>query len=737
MDNLNKVIKTNVARVLANENITVEYGNHETASFDVKNRKLLLPNWSHKSNDVHDLLVGHEVGHALFTPLVDKEIFTDIDSERPVLVHQYMNVVEDARIERDIKSQYPGLKRSFFNGYKTLLQDDLFKLEGRDIADFNLIDRINLFFKIGNHVFIPFEDEEKPFLSRIEKADSFDDVMSIVKDLYKFSKDKAEKDLSEMGDSETADHDYQYSDIDDGNGSGDFDFDNESGDDGNNNSGIDGEESDQTGDESDDIDSDGNAESGEGFNNSSNLLDELLESETEKSLSEAINEMVSKPDRFNDDHVPHYYYVPKVNAKDFTIPLHKVHQHISSYYENYINDTFDYKPYYTKFKRDNMKIVNYMAKEFELRKNAEQMSRASVSKTGVIDVNKLHSYKFNDDLFRRVTAIPGGKNHGMVMFLDWSGSMSDSITHVIRQSMILAMFCKKVGIPFHLYGFTDACMSYDGTTEIERGRTIYGFPSVKYQDKDYKLQNFRLREYLNSSLNNKAFDKAMLNLFTLAENFNKGYFPNIPKNEELSSTPLNDAIVVAHDLIPKIKSYYKLEKVTSIWLTDGDSNNHDARHFDLEETSTLSPRTYTPRVLVNRLNKTHYLANTRREMTNALLESLSDSTGITNIGFFIVSRGSDMRNLKHTLSQSRKIDYEEIEKRIKALNRTKSAIFTEVQGYDEWYVIKGGSELDIKPDSLEIERGAKKGRITTALKRFTKNRTNDRVIMNSLVKVIS
>ena len=124
-------------------------------------------------------------------------------------------------------------------------------------------------------------------------------------------------------------------------------------------------------------------------------------------------------------------------------------------------------------------------------------------------------------------------------------------------------------------------------------------------------------------------------------------------------------------------------------------------------------------------------------MTNALLESLSDSTGITNIGFFIVSRGSDMRNLKHTLSQSRKIDYEEIDKRIKALNRTKSAIFTEVQGYDEWYVIKGGSELDIKPDSLEIERGAKKGRITTALKRFTKNRTNDRVIMNSLVKVIS
>ena len=194
----NKVIKTNLARLLATENLSVEYGNHETASFNVKNRHLELPNWSHTSNDVHDLLVGHEVGHALYTPVYEEKLFTDIDDERPTLVHTYMNVIEDARIEREIKSKFPGLKRSFFHGYKQLFDDDLFKIKDREIADFNLVDRINLYFKIGNHVRVPFSDEEKPFIKRISETSTFDQVMDVVRDLYEYSKKKAEEQKKEI-----------------------------------------------------------------------------------------------------------------------------------------------------------------------------------------------------------------------------------------------------------------------------------------------------------------------------------------------------------------------------------------------------------------------------------------------------------------------------------------------------------------------------------------------------------
>ena len=354
-----------------------------------------------------------------------------------------------------------------------------------------------------------------------------------------------------------------------------------------------------------------------------------------------------------------------------------------------------------------------MAKEFELKKNAEQLSRSSVAKTGVIDVNKLHSYKFNDDLFRRVTSIPGGKNHGLLMFVDWSGSMTDSISAVIKQSMTLAMFCKKVGIPFNLYGFTDNGMLYDELNDIqEKGAKHYGFPVVNYKHGDLQIQNFRLREYLNSTLNNKAFDRAMINLFQLAKSFEATYFVDVPYNEQLSSTPLNEAIVIAHDLVPKFRTNYKLEKVTAVWLTDGDSNCADYRYQDpTEKPIDNHLYSYRPRIISNRSTKLQYFANTRSEMTNALLESLKESTQIETVGFFILAGRGNLRSVRSRIPATF-----ENEKKIKTINKNKSAIFSDVQGYSEYYAIKGGNDLDTETDELDIERGAKKAKITTALR---------------------
>ena len=64
---MNQGVKTNLAKLLATENLVVEHANVETASFDVVNRVLTLPVWE-ASENVYDMLVGHEVGHALYTP---------------------------------------------------------------------------------------------------------------------------------------------------------------------------------------------------------------------------------------------------------------------------------------------------------------------------------------------------------------------------------------------------------------------------------------------------------------------------------------------------------------------------------------------------------------------------------------------------------------------------------------------------------------------------------------------
>ena len=62
---VNYEIKSQLAKLLATEDIIVENKNVETAQFDVHNRVLTLPRWSFASNVVYDLLVGHEVGLSL------------------------------------------------------------------------------------------------------------------------------------------------------------------------------------------------------------------------------------------------------------------------------------------------------------------------------------------------------------------------------------------------------------------------------------------------------------------------------------------------------------------------------------------------------------------------------------------------------------------------------------------------------------------------------------------------
>ena len=63
-------IKGNLARLLATENLIIEHKSVETASFDVVGRVLTLPQWERASETVYDMLVAHEVGHALYLSLI-------------------------------------------------------------------------------------------------------------------------------------------------------------------------------------------------------------------------------------------------------------------------------------------------------------------------------------------------------------------------------------------------------------------------------------------------------------------------------------------------------------------------------------------------------------------------------------------------------------------------------------------------------------------------------------------
>ena len=183
-------IKSQLAKLLATEDIIVEHKKVETAEFNVQTRVLTLPMWEKASNGVIDMLVGHEVGHALYTP--NTEWWKEVQ-----IPQQFVNVVEDARIEKLIKRRYEGLNKTFYNAYHELSDKDFFDIENKDMSDLNLADRVNLYFKIGHFVDIDFNTEENFLVSKIELAETFEEVLVLAKELYTLCKQQLEQENKE------------------------------------------------------------------------------------------------------------------------------------------------------------------------------------------------------------------------------------------------------------------------------------------------------------------------------------------------------------------------------------------------------------------------------------------------------------------------------------------------------------------------------------------------------------
>ena len=178
-------IKSQLAKLLATEDFVVEHKHVETAQFDVESRVLTLPIWEKASNDVYDMLVGHEVGHALYTP-------NDWSFEGRIPL-SFVNIVEDARIEKLIKRRYPGLSKTFFHAYKELNEQDFFNFLDINVDEMNVADRVNLYFKVGNFLDIYFNDTEKDIINKINTCETFEDTLEVAELLYDYCKGEMEQ----------------------------------------------------------------------------------------------------------------------------------------------------------------------------------------------------------------------------------------------------------------------------------------------------------------------------------------------------------------------------------------------------------------------------------------------------------------------------------------------------------------------------------------------------------------
>ena len=538
---VNQEIKSHLAKLLATEDLVVENKKVETASFNVQTRVLTLPLWDLASGEVYDLLVGHEVGHALYTP--NEDWFKKVQ-----IPPQFVNVVEDARIEKLMKRRYPGISKTFYRGYGELSDDDFFQIADENVDEMNLADKANLYFKIGNFIDIKFNQKEMSLIEEINNVETFDEVLDVSKKLYEFCINQQETKVK----FDQHDQIQQASSggMDQSMTNQEMPEETESSEEENNNSNITSEQPQDSQEDPENIENPGGG-------------DTNTDVKTMTSFMDSIKDLISDTKW---DNV--YAEIPALNLDSVIIPNETIHSNCYKTWSEYEQGVFEKSDeQFKEFKRSIQKEVNYLVKEFECRKSASAYARASVASTGVLNTSMLHTYKYNEDLFKKITVVPNGKNHGLILVLDWSGSMADVMFDTVKQLFSLVWFCKKVNIPFDVYAFTN------DYPVIHNGE--FRNPAYVKRDGVVKVdEHFSMMNLLTSSVRGKELEKQMLNIFRIAYYFSTSYYYvgySIPIGMSLSGTPLNESIIALDQIIPYFKKKNGIEKVQCVILTDGEA----------------------------------------------------------------------------------------------------------------------------------------------------------------------
>lgn len=581
--------KEYLARLLATENISVvRSANFATASFDPRSRTMHMPIWR-TSEEVYDLLTVHEMAHALYTPAQGWHTAVEKDPN----LKSYLNIIEDARIERMIKRRFAGAGNTFRDGYNRLMEDDFFgiKKHNIDINTASLIDRINCYYKIGSLIHVPFKDEERQWLTQIDSAETWEDVERIARALYAYAKEQAQtNELEEEMQIQTGSKKQRG----------------------------DAEEM-ESPDESQDDSDNGRQASVDGITSLTDReyrerMDSLENNAAQKGIQDA------------------FLTVGKINTKDWIVPVKKTRSVIDTAFARVFGEITAKT---NEMISQQTPVINNMVKEFEAKKRATSFARNQYAKSGRLDMKKLSKYQLAEDIFRRNIIEHKGKNHSMVMIVDWSGSMSNQIVDTTIQTINLAMFCRKVGIPFSVQIFANAIPEFST-----------GKPASTTDQKVYSVHNrVTMYEMLSSETNSTEFKHDVANFYGVALwqarndwnnpderafDYDKINLSDDIRTFQLNGTPLNAALFITAEYVQQFRARHKSEVTNVVVLTDGESGSNLCDNWRSSQTHYFDPKTgITYRSDRNNRNwETHFMYDLIRDRNQGR---------VNIIGYFIAN----------------------------------------------------------------------------------------------------
>ena len=740
MSDLTLTATSGFASLLATEDISVVIDSTaDTTYFDLESRRVIMPVWRNMSTQLTDMLIGHEVSHALHTtcdlPATLDHIAGRLSRTMPRgLIMGALNIVEDVRIDRLIQRRYRGLVSDYAVGYTEMRNMDLFGLKGENPNEREFLDRLNLHAK-GYAGEVNFSNDEQNFVNRAESTEEFGEGVDLVVDILNWlpeseqpQTDPQDSPDAQEGDAPGTDGDGQSAgeqsqstgeqgDETENNASGDA---GEQGGDESGEGSESGEATESKGDgsmesaaQAEDDGSTAEGEQGDMLSGGQGFDDQMPT--TADAMADGLKNMAAKTDpdmaKWNAPVVSHMMPGDKDIHEDAFADRAVVRKEIDAAIESSLKDRYSGQGAAAEMAKfdgwmaDARVSVNQMAMEFERKQAAHIDQRTQVGKSGRLDMGKLHNYKLTEDLFMRTELRPNGKNHAMTIVIDWSGSMDDKTVSTMRQACILAMFCKKVNVPCEVYLFQSGF-----ATLKDNANTLSG-----------SRANARHIMVLNTADRVAVFNADVKRAWILGameqRERNRPNNWNRATDLRLGGTPLGASLFLAEKSHRDLIARTGAEVSSLIYLTDGEGC--EFAQCGRESTHVTCPRT-------RRTFK-------GKTMDEAMLNWIRETLGCNIVNFF-------MDSLKRVENAAQAGFSEVAEDRMKSV---KTANFFErgaYRGWDNWLVVADNATADYDngEDLLDaLDDNASKVKIKNAFIKQMSNRGMSRPLVTRITEMVA
>jgi hypothetical protein len=308
------------------------------------------------------------------------------------------------------------------------------------------------------------------------------------------------------------------------------------------------------------------------------------------------------------------------------------------------------------------------------------------------------------------------------------------------------MFCRKIGVPFEVYAFSTEYRKSIQQDQTDR-ESNWRWSDSKNDNAIEFDSGFYLLNLLSSRMSNQAYRNMANDLLVYAlccestHSYDTNFKRRATMHEALAlgGTPLNSTIFAMSKMVDEFKIRNRLEVVNAVILSDGeDSSSLYTTRTVSSYSSRIGPESYNTvsYVFDKETRKTYKVKNS---ITEVLLQILKDRTGCNLIGFYIVQNRKG-----HFSNAFCRLQPNEIAKcEIAYMEFKNEKVHTMIGvGYDEYYLIPGGSALETEDDDLDDLLGENNTQVSTrklkgAFLKMNQNRLTNRVLLKKFIEQVA